>query len=137
MTTYSNAAPQQVQINSQICFGLSQNNNTVLQNYIEPNTTTALFQATLVVVVTANTTNNTYNLATLFPVANTPILWGMEDISSPGQQVNWGLASGGQRFNMAPNGYFVCRVAGGAPTLYIDNPSMSVNALIQLFVISN
>jgi hypothetical protein len=137
MTSYTNATSQQVQINSQIIFGLAQNNNTVLLNYIEPDTTMALFSGSLVVVVPPNTNNNTYNLTTLFPVANTPILWGMVDISNPGQQVNWGLASSGARFDMNPNGFFVCRVNGSAPTLYIDNPSASVDALIQLFVLSN
>jgi hypothetical protein len=136
-STYTNAAPQQVQINSQIVFGLAQNNNTVLQNYIEPNTTTALFPGMLLVVVPANSTNNAYNLATLFPLANTPIMWGIMDVSNPGQQINVGLAASGQRFMLNPNGYLTARVNGGAPTLYIDNPSASVNALIQLFMLSN
>lgn len=137
MTSYTNAAAQQVQINSQVVYGLSENNNTVLQNYIEPSTTTALFQGSIVVVVTANTTNNTYNLATLFPVANTPIFWGVMDISTPGQQVNIGLASGGARFSVSPNGFINVRTNGAFPTLYIDNPSASTNAILQIYMLSN
>jgi hypothetical protein len=135
--TYTNASPQQVQISSQICFGLSQNNNTVLQNYNEVSTTTALFQGSIDVPVPANSTNNAFNLATLFPVANTPLLWGIQDISNPGTQVNVGLSSSGPRFNLNPNGYLTARVNGGAPTIYIDNPSMSNGAIIQLFLLSN
>lgn len=133
----TNATAQQVQINSQIIFGLSQNNNSVLQNYIEPNTTTALFAGSLPVVVPADSVNNEYNLSTLFPLANSPILWGLEDKSNPGQQVNVGLTASGPRFFINPNGYLTARVNGGAPILYIDNPSANSAALLMLFMMSN
>ena len=133
----TNTTPQQVEINAQVNWGLSEFTSSLLLNYQEPNTTTALFSATITVVVPINTTNNAYNLATLFPADNSPLLFGLADLSQPGQQLNWGLASSDGRFQMAPGGFALMRVNGGAPTIYVDNPSTTQPAVLQIFSLSN
>lgn len=134
----TNATPQQIQINAQACFGLSQSTNNLVVNYQEPNTTTALFKGIEELSIPANTVNNTINLANYFTAINTALLWGLQDISNPGQQVNIGMASSGTRFSMAPSGFFLIRVNGGSsPILYIDNPSLTTSAILQLIVLAN
>lgn len=133
----TNASSQQIEINAQTQFGLSYSGNTSLMNYVEPGTTTSRFGLSTTVFVAPSTTDQQINLATLFPFINSAQLWGMQDISNPGQQLNWGLASGGQRFQMNPGGFFECRVTGSAPILYIDNPSSSSYVILKVFCIAN
>ena len=133
----TNTTAQQVEINAQVNWGLSEFANSLLLNYQEPNTTTALFNSSITVVVPAATNNYQVNLATTFPFLNDAIVYGIKDMSNPGQQVDIGLASSGQRFSMAPGGFFVIRVDGSAPTLYIDNPSVSDAAILQVFTMGN
>ena len=136
-TQASNGQANQIEINSQIAYGLGYQSNEVFLNYVEPGTTTALFGQTVTVAVPANTTNYPINLATMFPNVNTAIMYAVEDISNPGQQVSIGMDSGGSRFIMAPGGFFECRVNGSSPTLYVDNASVNQYALLKVVCIAN
>lgn len=138
-TPVSNLTTQQIEINAQVNFGLSDFTNSLLLNYQEPNSTTASTSNSATVTVTANTTDNQVNLSTLFPITatNNAICYGVVDISNPGQQVNIGLAAGGSRFNMAPSGFMLIRVTGSKPTLYIDNPSATVTAVLKVFCLTS
>lgn len=135
--TNTNATPEQITINTQINFGLTDFANTLLLNYQEPNTTTCLFQLSQNFIAVANTVNQVIDLATMFSSINTAVLYGIVDISNPGQQVNIGMASSGSRFNMNPGGFFLVRANGSSPTLFVDNPSSSVNAILQVFCLAN
>ena len=119
----SNYGAQQVTINAQVNFGLQYWSNSSLMNYAESTGTTCLYHGTNTIAVPPNTTNYQVDLSALFPNIATPIMISMQDVSDPGQAVSWGLASGGQRFVMAANGFMLNRVNGGRPTLYIDNAS--------------
>lgn len=136
----TNASPQQCEISAQVNYGLSSMQNALILDYNEPDTTTVLFYASTPQVVTANTNNSTFNLQTLFAGINTAVAIGWSDISNPGQEIDWGLALSGSRFKMNPNGFTLIRVnqaLASLPTIYIDNPSVSVNALIQFFCLAN
>lgn len=135
MTT-TNATPQNVTINAQVLWGLSNLNASQLLSYTEPTTTTALFSLTTTFFAAATTNNQTVNLATLFPNINSAILYGIADISNPGVSVSIGLASGGTRFTMAAGGFFLVRVSGSSPTVYIDNAG-STTAVLQIFCLAN
>ena len=133
----SNAQANQIEINAQVAYGLGYQSNTVLMNYVEPGTTTALFNETVTVAVPANTTNYPINLATMFPNINSAILYGVADISNPGQQFSLGMDSSGARLTIAPGGFGMWRVNGSAPTLYVDNPSSNLYCLIKVMCIGN
>jgi hypothetical protein len=133
----TNALDQEIEINAAVSFGLSYFGNTSLLQYVEPTTTKAKFQNSSTVVLSPNTTNNPINLATLFPSLNTALVYGIKDMSQPGQQVNVGMAAGGSRFNMAPGGFFLVRVSGSSPTIYADNPSLTKFAIVQVFSLGN
>ncbi len=129
---------QQVIIAGQLAFGLGWSATTVLMNYQEPSTTTCTLQASSVVKIPKNTTNNTINLATLFPAVTTAVAYSIADItSSPGQQVAVGMASSGSRFQMAPMGMMMFRVNGSSPTLYCDNASMTTDAYLSVSCMGN
>ena len=137
----TNLTAQQVVISAQVNFGLSDFANALILNYQEPNTTTCLsYAATAPQVVLANTNNVAFNLQSIFSAINTAVLIGFVDISNPGQQVNWGLASSGPRFYQNPSGFTLIRTnqaIATLPTVYIDNPSANMNALLQFFCLAN
>lgn len=125
-------------LNSQLGFGTQAAYPNVLFQYVEPVATTAQMNGSTIVKVTANTTDNAYSMATLFPGWVTPVAIGIADVTDPGIQTNIGLSSGGPRLHMAANGFLLMRVdTSNMPTLYIDNPSATDDALIQIFGISN
>ena len=129
---------QQVIISGQVAYGLGWNATTVLLNYAEPSTTTCTWESSTVIEIPENTTNNQINLASLFPGVTTAVVYGWQDVTaSPGQQLNWGLASSGARFDMAPAGFTVIRVTGSSPTIFVDNPSASQNAYLQVSCMGN
>ena len=115
----TNAAANQIEINAQVSYGLGWQANTNLLNYIEPGTTTALFANSTTVFIPPNTIDQQINLATLFPNINTAVLWGVADISNPGQPFSLGMAAGGARYAIAAGGFQINRVAGSAPVLYV------------------
>jgi hypothetical protein len=136
----TNATPVQFELNAQVNYGLSYLGNATVFTYAEPNQSTALFSTSQTVLIPANSTNNTVNLATLFPNVNNPLVFVLTDISNPGQEMNIGMASGGSRFDMNPNGFFMFRVSqstGSCPTLYIDNPSSNMSAFLQVTCLAN
>ena len=133
----TNANPQQVEVNAEVSFGLGYGTNTNLLNYVEPGTTTCLFNGSTTIFIPASTTNQAVNLATLFPYINTPVLWGWKDISSPGQAVTWSLTSSGATMNQAAGGFCLFRVNGNAPTVYFNNTSMTEPAILQVFMLAN
>jgi hypothetical protein len=140
MTAITNAQPQQFQCSAQVNFGLSDQSNSLLLNYQEPNGNTALYQFTQTQFVPANSTNNAYNLASMFAASNTPAVIGWYDASNPGQQMNWGMQSGGSRFDMNLNGFTLLRVTNATatlPTIYVDNPSPGNVGILVFFCISN
>lgn len=127
----------QVQISSQLCFGIQNQYPNILLQYQEPSTTTAQFVGSTTVVIPANTANNTIDTATLFPGFQTPVAFGIQEITNPSLPVNIGLDSSGARLQMAPGGFMVFRVAGGTPTFYVDNPSLTTAAVVTIVGISN
>lgn len=156
-TQVPNAAPNQVEINAQVAYGLGYQSNTVLMNYIEPGTTTAQFNETSTVRIPPNAMSYPVNLEFLFPGVYTPILWGIKDVSNPGQTFNLGMCYGGgealkprdttpkgvvHRFGsnaltIAPGGFMIARCNGGFPTFYVDNPSSTQYVLLQVFCLAN
>ena len=137
MTNPNNATAQQVEINCQVNFGLSDSAYSMLLNYQEPSTTTGLFNSSLIVEVPANTTAQSIDLSSLFTFVNSALVLTIADISSPGQQVNIGLTSSSARLNIAASGFMAVRVTGVLPTLYADNPSANTAAILQIGIISN
>ena len=121
----------------QAAYGLGYQSNSVLMNYCEPGTTQSLFGNSNTVFVPANTTGQAINLATMFPNINSALLWGIQDISNPGQLVSIGMAANGSRYTLAPGGFQVTRVSGSAPTLYVDNPSTNNYAILKVFCLAN
>ena len=134
----TNANTQNITIDAQVGMGLQNMPASRLLYYEEPSTTTAKFADTSTIVIPPNTVDQVLNLATLFPGINTALVFVIADItSSPGVPINFGMAAGGARFNMAAMGFFVVRVNGSAPTLYLDNPSLTQNGILQVSVLAN
>lgn len=133
----TNAQNLQVEIASQAVLGLSYGVNQTLQNYNENGSTTARFALSQTIFVPPNTTDQSINLATLFPSINSAIMWGVSDISSPGQAWSFGMAAGGSRFDINPGGYFSARVNGSAPTIFVDNPSATSYVVLKVWGIAN
>jgi hypothetical protein len=77
------------------------------------------------------------NTATLFPGFVTPVCFGVQEITSPSRELNFGLSSGGPRINLSSGGFIIVRTRSGSPTFYIDNPSLSNDAVIRVFGLSN
>lgn len=126
-----------VQIGSQVVYGLQSQYPDVLFQYQEPTTTTCQFQGSTIVQVAANTTNTTINTATLFPGFTTPVCFVVQEITSPSQQLNIGLSNGGPRIQLAAGGFLQARVNAGFPTFYVDNPSLTQAALVRVVALSN
>jgi hypothetical protein len=133
----ASATAQQIQLSTQVIFGMQQQYSSPIFNYTEPSTTTAQYFGNTTVSIPANSTNNVINTATLFPAWNTPVCIGIAEITTPSLNLNVGLSSGGPRFQLAPGGYLVYRSNGGLPSIYVDNPSASSAALVQVFGLSN
>ena len=133
----TNAQANQIEINAQVAYGLGYQSNTVLMNYCEPGTTTALFNMSNTVVIPPATTDYAVNLSTMFPSINSAVCWGVEDISNPGQAFSLKMDPGGNSFSVAPSGFVLTRVNGSAPTLYLDNTSTTNYAIIKVFCIAN
>lgn len=133
----TNAASEQIEINAQVNFGLSLTVSDLLLDYEEPNSTTALFRGASTVVVPQNTSNQQIVLSTLFPGFNSYICFGIQDISNPGQAINFGLTSGGARIPMAAGGFSLQRVSGSVPTIFVDNTSVTTPAILRVFAIGN
>lgn len=127
---------QQVNISGQMAFGTQQVYPNVLFQYQEPGTTTAQFSGSTTIAIAGSTSNVAVNTATLFPGVNTPICYVLQEITNPPQQLNVGLASGGARLDLNPQGFLMVRVVGGTPTFYVDNPE-STPGLLQVSVLSN
>ena len=133
-----NIAPQAFEINANVNFGLQQFANTNLFNYMEPSTNTALFQASNTVIIPANTAAQAVNLSTLFPFINSAIAVGISDVSTPGQSVKLGFTNASTNLLiMAPNGFLLSRVYGALPIVYISNLSLTNQAILRIFVLSN
>jgi len=133
----SNAQPNQIEINAQVAYGLGYQSNSSLLNYIEPGTTTALFGNATTIFVPPATADQTVNLAALFPNINQAVLWGVQDISNPGQSVSIGTAAGSNKFTLAAGGFLLSRVYGSAPTLYIINSSPNTYSVLKLVCLAN
>jgi hypothetical protein len=135
----SNATANQIEINTQVSYGLGFQNNTNLIDYVEPGTTTALYNGQTTVFIPPSTTDQAINLATLFPYVNTPLLWGVQDISNPGQSFSLAMAAsaGSQKFTIAPGGFQINRVNGSAPILYVSNSDPSNYVILKVFMLAN
>ena len=133
----TNATPQQFELNAQTNYGLSYLGNATTFSYAEPNTSTALFSLSQTFLIPANSTENTINLATAFPVVNSALVYTISDMSNPGLQTSIGTATGANKFIMNPNGFMMIRAKGSAPILYIDNPSINMSAFLQVTVLAN
>jgi len=127
---------QNVQIGSQVVFGLQSVYPQTLLQYQEPTTTTAQFSGATTVVIPANSTNNQINTAALFPAFTTPVCIGLQDITNPGVSVGVGTSSTDTRVQIAANGFVVYRTASGLPTFYVDNAT-NAPAAIRVFGLSN
>lgn len=135
--TAPSASAQQIQVSGQLCFGTQNVYPNVLFQYQESGLTTAQYGGSTTISIPANTTNQAINTATLFPGIVTPVAFVVQEITNPPQQLNIGLASGGARIDLNPQGFLMVRVSGGFPTFYLDNPSMSEAALVQVSYLSN
>ena len=135
--TVSNAQANQIEINAQVAYGLGYQSNSTLMNYIEPGTTTALFGNAQTLFIPPNTTDQMVVLAALFPSINSAVLWGVQDISNPGQSISIGTATGTNKFTLAPGGFLLSRVNGSAPTLYVTNPSPNTYSILKLILLAN
>lgn len=128
---------QNIQLSSQMVFGLqSVYPNTIFQ-YQEPSTTTAQFSGNTVVTIPAASTDNVVSVAALFPGFVTPVAIGIQEVSDPAVQLDVGLSAGGPRIKMAESGFMVFRTASGLPTLYIDNADATHDANLRVFGLSN
>ena len=132
------ATPQQIQIGQQFVFGMQSVFPNTLFSYQEPYTTTCQLSGSTIISVPANTSNQAISIAALFPAFVNPVAIGIVEVTSPSQQVNIGLASGGARIHLAEGGFATFRVSTtNLPTFYVDNPSATDAALIQVFGLSN
>lgn len=128
---------QQFQISTQVAFGMGNQFPDLLYYYQEPTSNTAVMDGSTNVVINANSTNTAISTATLFPGVNTPVLWGIAEITNPALPLAVGLSSSGPRMQMAAGGFWITRVASGSPTFYVDNTDPANKALVRVFMISN
>jgi hypothetical protein len=126
-----------VQIGSQVVFGLQNQFPNTLFQYQEPNTTTCQFEGSSIVQVAANSTDTQVNTATLFPGFTKPVCYVVTEITNPSLPLNIGLSNGGPRLQLAAGGFLLVRVEGGFPTFYVDNPSATQPALLRVVALSN
>lgn len=107
-------------------------------SYLEPFSTTCQFGGSRQVVVPVNTTNFVVDTGTLFSGFAVPVALGLADTTaSPGVKLNVGMASSGPRIHLAPRGFFYTRTASGFPVFYVDNPSLTQPAVVQVFMLGN
>lgn len=128
---------QNIEINSQVVFGLQSAFPNMLFQYKEPSTTTAQMQGSTIVLIPANSVDNAVNLATLFPGFNMPLIFGVAEVTSPSRALNIGLSAGGPRINLAATGFMLWRANGAFNTLYVDNASLTEPALLRVFGMGN
>lgn len=132
-STFAAGVNQNVQISSQVAFGLQSAYPEILLQYQEPSTTTAQFSGATTITIPANTTDNTINTATLFSGITTPIVMGFVDVTNPGVSIGIGTAADDTRIEMAAGGFIIYRTASGMPTFYADNATDN-DANIRVFV---
>lgn len=137
----ANTTPQFITYSIQAFLGLAdyQSNNIVPQpNNSVPNTLMGSFYGTTQISIPMNTVNNTFSFASQWPLANEGLVVTVSDVSNPGQAVNIGLASSGTRIPLAagPGPGMSFYISGQMPVLYIDNPSMTANAILQIGIIA-
>lgn len=131
---------QNISLNMQVGFGLQENPAQLALNYSESITTTAKYLNNYTETIAANTTNNQVDLATIFAGITEPIAFGMQVLDeSPGNPVNWGLASSGTRFGLGATGALLIRLSPDEtlPTLYIDNPSLTLSTTLLFTVMGD
>lgn len=136
----TNLRAQQIEINSQCSFGLGYQSNQTLMNYVEPGTTTANFALSTTIFVPPSTTAQAVNLATLFPNITTAILYGVADLSYPGQEVLISMKSDGTNpMPQAAGGFSQWRVncpIADAPTLYLTNEDADNYCIVKVFCLA-
>lgn len=137
----TNATAQQVEINSQVAFGLGYQSNQTLMNYVAPGTLTAKFALQTTVFIPPSTTAQAVNLATLFPFINTAIVYGLQDITAAGQAITVSMKSDGTNgMPQAAGGFSEWRVncaIASAPTLYLTNSDATNYAIVKVFCLAN
>jgi hypothetical protein len=102
------------------------NTTTDLLNYTEPQSTTAVAEAQSVIITLANTQNQAFNLATIFPGITNMTLLLLKDISNPGLAHTFKLVSAGANtIPIRAGGVLVVTTSGTPPTIYLDNSSAS------------
>lgn len=135
--TAPSSTAQNIQLSSQMVFGLQNVYPNTIFQYQEPSTTTAQFSGSTAVTIPANSTDNVVDTATLFPAFGTPVCFGLHEVTSPALPLNIGLSAGGPRIQMNAAGFMIFRVAAGNPVFYVDNPSATDDAALQVFGMSN
>ncbi len=107
-------------------------------SYLEPAATTCQFGGTRQVVVPPSSTSFPIDTSLIFSGFAVPIAFGLADTTeSPGQKLNVGMSVGGPRMHMAARGFIYSRTNGGFPVFYVDNPSLTQPAVVQVFMLGN
>lgn len=136
--TAAAGTPQNVQVSSQVVFGMQSVYPDTIYQYQEPSTTMAQFQGSTIVSIPANSTDTAVSIASLFPASTAPICIGVSEMTNPSlATLSVGLSNGGPRINLASAGFFLFRVNGGTPTFYVDNSDLTNAALLRVFLLGN
>jgi hypothetical protein len=101
-------------------------------------TLTAAAQSSTPVSVAANTTDQSFNLATLFPALTGLVFISLVDITGTPQPFSFGTAAGTGRQSVAAGAWAAWMPNGGAPpTIFLTNPSTTTASNILISVLSN
>lgn len=111
---------------------------TTLVNTTTPDSFTADAADTITRSIAASATNQSFNLATLFPACTAPVFVCIADVSSPGVGFAITTVSGSGKMGIMAS-YWMAYMANGTtalPTVYIDNPSSTQSLILQISVMT-
>lgn len=86
--------------------------------------------------IPATTTNNSFNLATMFPSITSAQSISIADMSQPGVAVGFSTVNTGTKFQLRPGGVAVICASGALPTLFFDNAGVNP-AYLEITVTGN
>jgi hypothetical protein len=131
------AASQYAYVSLQTYLGAPDYSHQTLIDYVSPTTFTAAAADSLTVTVPPSTTDQTANLATLFPGLQAALFVAIIDITVPGQTFSVTTVSGGGRVAVAGSSWFAYMPnTTTLPTLYLTNPN-TTTADLKILVLSN
>jgi hypothetical protein len=135
----TNVAAQQAVISLRSYFAPQGPTQQAILNSTTPDSFTADAAEVHTVSVPPSTTDQSFDLATLFPTMTAPVFCGIVDVSNPGIGFKITTVSGSGRVGVAPNFWWAYMGDGttALPTVYISNASstqtlyLSIGALGQ------